>query len=261
MSTGVSSLLRALALPASLLALAEVWLRASGYSGDAIALPSDVALACARALIDGTLVLSTAQTIGAAMLGLLFGGGLGVLAGVWFGLSRSARHLSVLSIELLRPVPSVALIPLAMLLFGFGVRMETSVVSFACFWPMLLLTQAAVRQVEPRLFEVARLLGLAPIERMLKLVLPAAAPRIFVALRISVGVALVVAVTVEIAANPYGLGYLAITSQQNLRPDLMLATVAWIGLIGWALNRLLVRVQTLVFATHARTLATVVEAA
>jgi sulfonate transport system permease protein len=69
--------------------------------------------------------------------------------------------MSFLTIEVLRPIPSVALIPLAMLVYGFGLRMEVSVVAFACSWPMLILSQAAVRQVEPQLLEVAQALELS----------------------------------------------------------------------------------------------------
>ena len=66
--------------------------------------------------------------------------------------------------------------------------------------------------------------------------LPAALPRIFVAFRLCVGIALVVAVTTEIAANPQGLGYALMNAQQSLRPDLMFAMLLWIGLLGWGLG-------------------------
>ena len=135
-----------------------------------------------------------------------------------------------------RPAPSVALIPLAMLVFGFGLRMEVSVVAFACLWPVLVLTQAAVRQVEPRLLEVARALQLTPWQRFVWIVGPAIVPRLFVALRLGVAIALVVAVTVEIAANPHGMGYALIIAQQSLDPALMLAWLGWVGAVGFAIN-------------------------
>lgn len=92
--------------------------------------------------------------MGTAALGLLLVALLGLVLGLILGLSQRAGHMSFLTVEVLRPIPSVALIPLAMLVFGFGVRMELSVVAFATFWPMLILTQAAARQVEPRLLKV-----------------------------------------------------------------------------------------------------------
>ena len=114
--------------------------------------------------------------------------------------------------------------------------MEIVIVAFACVWPILILTRAAVRSIEPRLMEVARALRLPPAQRVCKIVIPAALPRIFVAFRLSAGIALIVAVTVEIAINPLGLGDGIMLAQQALRPDLMLAYLVWIGIIGYALN-------------------------
>jgi sulfonate transport system permease protein len=168
---------------------------------------------------------------------------LGVMLGIALGLSRRAAQMGFLSIEVLRPVPSVALIPLAMLVFGFGLRMEFSIVAFASFWPMLILTQAAVQQVEPRLLEVSRVLGLSPAQRAFKIILPAIVPRLFVALRLGVAVALVVAVTVEIAANPNGMGYAMMIAQQSFDPALMLAWLGWIGVVGFVINAAMQRLQ------------------
>ena len=170
------------------------------------------------AITDGSLFEATAFTLGTAALGLLIGALGGLLLGTLLGLSRRAAQLGFLSVEVARPIPSVALIPLAMLVFGFGLRMELSVVAFACLWPMLVLTQAAVQQVEPRLLEVARALELTPRHRFTWIVGPAIVPRLFVALRLGVAIALVVAVTVEIAANPHGMGYAMMIAQQSPGP-------------------------------------------
>lgn len=222
--------------PAALLASFEVYARTVAAGSDSIAPPSAALRAFAGALTDGSLLQATAFTLGTAALGLLIGAMLGVGLGIALGLSRRAAQLSVVTVEMLRPVPSVALIPLAMLVFGFGMRMEFSVVAFASFWPMLLLTQSAVAQVDERLLEVSRVLGLSPLQRSLKIVLPACLPRLFVALRLGVAVSLVVAVTVEIAANPNGMGYAMMIAQQSLDPALMLAWLGWIGVVGYAVN-------------------------
>jgi NitT/TauT family transport system permease protein len=234
---------RGFVMPLALLVFAEVAMRLRDVQSDALARPSEVVQALVQALADGSVAVASAQTLGAALAGLGVGGGLGLATGVWFGLSRAAAGAASLAVELLRPVPSVALIPLAMLVFGFGFRMEIAVVAFSCYWPMLLLGRAAIARVEPRLIEVARVLGLSRRDRMVKIVLPAALARIFVAFRLSVGIALVVAVTVEIAANPQGLGYALMNAQQSLRPDLMLAMLLWIGLLGWGLGAALTALQ------------------
>lgn len=153
--------------------------------------------------------------------------------------------------EAIRPIPSVALLPIALIALGFGYRMEIAIVAFACVWPVLIFTRAAVRDVEPRLMEVARALRLSPWARAGKIVLPAALPRIFVAFRLAAGIALIVAVTVEIAVNPLGLGAAIMTAQQALQPALMLALLVWIGVIGFALNAALIAVQRRLFGRFA----------
>ncbi|MDM0055189.1 ABC transporter permease [Variovorax fucosicus] len=244
---GVPGIVRAFVLPAVLLALFEWYARrAAALGSDALAPPSAAAKAFVGAAMDGSLWQATGFTLGTAALGLLIGAGLGVGLGIALGLSRRAARLSFLSIEVFRPVPSVALIPLAMLMFGFGVRMELSIVAFATFWPMLVLVQSAVQQVEPRLLEVSRVLGLSARERAWKIVLPAIVPRLFVALRLGVAVALVVAVTVEIAANPNGMGYAMMIAQQSLDPALMLAWLGWIGVVGFAVNVGMLQLQRFV---------------
>ena len=228
--------LKSLVFPAVLLGALELWARTTGQGSDAIAPPSAALRALGQAALDGSLLEATAFTLGSAALGLAIGALGGLLLGTLLGLSRRAGQLGYLSVEVARPIPSVALIPLAMLVFGFGLRMEVSVVAFACLWPMLVLTQAAVLQVEPRLLEVARALQLSPLRRFAWIVGPAIVPRLFVALRLGVAIALVVAVTVEIAANPHGMGYAMMIAQQSLDPALMLAWLAWIGVVGYVIN-------------------------
>jgi sulfonate transport system permease protein len=234
---------RAVALPALLLGMLELWAKTVGKNSDSIAAPSAAAVAFIRATGDGSLFASTGFTLGSAAAGLAIAVVLGVFFGTLLGLSKRAASVSFLSVEVLRPIPSVALIPLAMLVFGFGFRLEISVVAFACFWPILILTQAAVQQVEPCLLEVARSLELSPREQFTKIVFPAIVPRLFVALRLGVAIALVVAVTVEIAANPHGMGYAIIYAQQSLDPALMLAWLFWIGLVGFTINYFAMKLQ------------------
>jgi len=238
--------LRPWVFPLLLLLLLEAAARWLVPGSDAIAPPSQALLAFGRALTasgDESVLQATRFTLISASLGLGLGAALGLVLGLLLGLSRRAASAAFLSIEVLRPVPSVALIPLAMLVFGFGYRMEFSVVAFATFWPLLILTQAAVRQVEPQLLEVARALGLSPWQRATQIMLPAMLPRLFIALRLGVSIALVVAVTVEIAANPGGMGYAMMIAQQSLAPDLMLAWLFWIGVVGYAINAATLRLQ------------------
>ncbi|WP_457442408.1 ABC transporter permease [Roseateles sp. P5_E4] len=234
---------RPLALPVVALAGLEIFARTIGKDSDSLAAPTAAVVAFLSALKDGSLMQATGFTLGCAALGLLIGLVLGIVFGMLTGLSRRAAATSFLTVEMLRPVPSVALIPIAMLMFGFGISMEVSVIAFATFWPMLILSQNAVRQLEPRLIEVSAALELTTLQRATKIVLPAVVPRLFVAFRLGVAIALVVAVTVEIAANPHGMGYALMLAQQSLSPSLMMAWLGWIGLVGFAINAVAERAQ------------------
>jgi NitT/TauT family transport system permease protein len=242
---------RALALPIALVVLAEIGARAHGPS-DSIAPPSAIVAAFFEALGDGSLAEATRDTLASAFAGLAVGGAIGLALGVALGAIRPLNQAMEAAIELVRPIPSVALVPIALVALGFGYRLEISIVAYACVWPLLLLTRAAVAGVEPGLIEVARALRLGPLARVFKIVVPAALPRIFVAFRLAAGVALIVAVTVEIAVNPIGLGAAIMTAGQALRPELMLAYLAWIGVVGFTLNALLVFAQRRLFGRAAQ---------
>ena len=238
-------------IPAIAIGLAELAARLFGIQSDSLASPSQAVAALWSAVEDGSLPDATAQTLGAAVAGLLLGGGVGLLFAAVTGLSRAAARLLWLPIEFFRPIPSVALLPIALLVFGFGFRLEVSVVAFACFWPVVILGSAAIGQVEPQLLEVSRILRLGWAARVLKIVLPAALPRLFVALRLAAGVALIVAVTVEIAVNPIGLGFAMIQAEQTLHPATMFALLIWVGVLGYALNAALLLAQRRLFGAMA----------
>jgi NitT/TauT family transport system permease protein len=115
----------------------------------------------------------------------------------------------------------------------------------------MIIGQSAVAGIEPRLDEVGRALRLNLWARVTKIVLPAALPRFFVAFRLAASAALIVAVTVEIVANPLGLGYGLMLAQQTLHPDQMFALLIWVGIVGWGLNALLLFMQRRLFGAVA----------
>ncbi len=234
---------RGLIIPVLLLALWEIGADTGTLPHDTMSQPSQIVAAGWEALSDGSLLLATWQTFETALLGLGIGAAIGIAIGSLIGLSPALEAIIGPTLDTIRPVPAVALIPLALLIYGFGVRMEVLVIAFACVWPILIVTVSAVRSIEPRLIEVARMLEMPPLKRMQRIVLPAALARIAVGIRVSAGVALVVAVTVEIVLNPQGLGYGMIIAAQSLRPELMWAELLWVGFAGWAFNSLLLTVD------------------
>lgn len=243
--------IKALVLPITILVIFEIWARAVQLQSDSLAPPSAIAAALVEAFQDGSMLTATRDTLISAFAGLSIGGAVGLAFGIALGIFHIFDRLMEVTIEAIRPIPSIALLPIALIALGFGYRMEIVIVAFACVWPILILTRAAVGGIEPRLMEVSRALRLSPTDRVRKIIIPAALPRIFLAFRLAAGIALIVAVTVEIAINPIGLGAAIMTAQQALRPDLMLAYLFWIGLIGYFLNTGLMVAQRHLFGRAA----------
>lgn len=243
MDRGAWARLRGLVVPILLIAGWEIGSRLGILPADTMSRPSLALVAGWAALKDGSLLQATAETFQSALGGLALGSAIGVALGLPIGLAPTLEAVVGPTLDALRPVPSLALLPLALLIYGFGARMEIMVVAFACTWPVLIVTVAAVRGIEPRLIEVSRMLEMRRLASMARIVLPATLARIGVGIRVAAGIALVVAVTVEIVLNPRGLGYGMIVASESLRPDLMWAELVWIGLIGVAFDALLRRIE------------------
>jgi NitT/TauT family transport system permease protein len=227
---------RGLILPLGAALALELVGRVSGFRSDSVPLPSEIAGAFARALSDGNIARATLDTLSAALGGLAVGATIGLVLGVTFGILPVVFWLLEFTTEILRPIPSVALIPVALLIFGFGQTMEIALIAKSTIWPILFVTHAAVAGIDPRLIEVAKLLKLRFQDIVRKIVIPAVLPAIFVGFRLSIGLALLMAITTEIVVNPRGLGYAMMRAQETMRSDLLFALLLWTGLLGWAVN-------------------------
>ncbi len=240
---------RPFVVPVSLIVIWELMMvLGPGTTSETLAAPHSVLTGFVGIALDGSLLTATLQTLGAALGGLAIAVLIGLTLGILLGLSSILDKLLEVSIEAIRPVPSIALVPVAMMVYGFGFRMEIAIVAFTTMWPVMILTRTAIQDLEPRLLEVATALRMRFVDKVFKIMLPAIVPRVFVALRLGVGVALVVAITVEIAANPQGLGAAMILAQQTFHPELTLAILIWIGLLGYAVNHLMLLIQRRLFA-------------
>lgn len=151
---------KALLLPVAALVMLELWARAVDLQSDSLAPPSAVAAALVLAMQDGSLLIATRDTLISAFAGLAIGGVIGLALGIALGVFRAFDRLMEVTVEAIRPIPSIALLPIALIALGFGYRMEIVIVAFACVWPILILSRAAVGGIEPRLMEVSRALRL-----------------------------------------------------------------------------------------------------
>lgn len=157
---------------------------------------------------------------------------LGILIGSSTLLHRSVRAI----IEFLRPIPSVALIPLAVLVYGTGLESKVFLAAFASFWPLLIQTLYGVQDVDPVATDTARAYGLGRFERLWRIKLPSAIPYIATGVRISSAVALILAVTAELVIGAAGLGQEINVARSGGALEIMYALIIATGLIGWMLN-------------------------
>jgi ABC-type nitrate/sulfonate/bicarbonate transport system permease component len=198
--------------------------------------PSAIGLGFRELASQGILAPDIAHTLISVAIGWMVAIVLGISLGFLLGLSPTARRYSLASIEVLRPMPGVAFAPVGLLLFGFSLKTEMVVTILPVLWPVLVNTIGGVTGVHQRLYDVGRTFRLSRKDTILRIILPAAMPPIVVGARISLGLALVLAVVAEMVGNPEGLGYGIVREQQALRPDLMFAYIVTVGFIGITLN-------------------------
>jgi ABC-type nitrate/sulfonate/bicarbonate transport system permease component len=180
--------------------------------------------------------------VAAAVLGV----GLGLVMGRWQGVYDLFEPV----VEFARPMPPVALIPVLILVLGIGDEMKVAIVLFASIFPVLLNTVDGVRGVHPTLLDVARTFRFSEADRLRKVIFPAALPQIVAGLRISLAIALIVALVSEMIGATQGLGYFVLQAQRGLRIRDMYAAIVMLALLGFTLNGLFLLAESRVLAWH-----------
>jgi ABC-type nitrate/sulfonate/bicarbonate transport system permease component len=177
------------------------------------------------------------------LFGLLFAIVIGVVWGVAVGISPLIGASSRIVIRLLRPVPSVALIPVAILALGTGMNMVLALVMFASIWPILFNTLYAVREIPEQYYDVARTLGLTRTESLITVTGVAMLPGLLTGIRVASGIALVVAVSAELVTGSSGLGGHILDMRTAGRLADAYASVLMGGVLGVVLNTAVVWMQ------------------
>jgi sulfonate transport system permease protein len=235
----------------ALLALWELVLVSGAVELEFIAAPTEIVGAIGDLASSGELSKNLLHTLSAVAIGWLIALVAGVLIGTLMGSSAKARTYGMATVDMLRALPSIALVPPAVLVFGFALNMEIAVVVYACTWPVVINTAGGIVRVPHELHDVARTFHLGSLRTAFTVVLPAALPAVIVGARLAMSLALILAVVAEMVGNPTGLGYGLVFAQQAINPAQMFAYVVVIGLLGVALNFLLSGVTRLLPAVRA----------
>jgi len=163
--------------------------------------------------------------------------------GLLIGRNEKVRALLDPFLQLMRPIPVTAWLPLSMILFGLGPRSAFFLVFLGAFYPILLNTVFGVRSVEKRLFEAASMLGCSGSAQFFRVVLPASLPSIFTGLRLGLGLAWFVIVVGEMTGVPQGLGAVIMDGRTLSRTELVICGMIVIGIAGFISDRIIVAVM------------------
>ncbi|MEU2284798.1 ABC transporter permease [Streptomyces sp. NPDC013178] len=169
-------------------------------------------------------------------LGLAIAVGAGIVAGVVISVVPHLREATASTIEFLRPIPSVALIPLAVLLYGTELRSVLLLVVYASFWQVLIQVLYGVQDVDPVAEETARSYGLGTWARIRHLLWPTALPYVMTGVRLAAAVALILAITAELVIGAPGLGARIAVAQTSQAVPEMYALIVVAGLLGLLIN-------------------------
>jgi ABC-type nitrate/sulfonate/bicarbonate transport system permease component len=183
-------------------------------------------------------------------VGYFIGISLGVLVGLMMGASRLVYYALEPLTEILRPIPSPAYVPIAILFLGIDDEMKIFMISFASFFPVLLNTYSGVRSVDPVQLQTARTFGVKGRKLLWQIVLPSASPYIFTGMRVSLAIALIVMVISEMVAASNGIGYFVLAAQRGFKIREMFAGVVTLAVIGYTLNRIFLAIENRVLAWH-----------
>lgn len=202
--------------------------------------PVETGQAIADLTADGTLPTDFLHTLWVVLLSTALAVFIGLVVGSALGLSRNVHRFGMASIDFLRTAPIVALIPLAVIIWGPEAITEIIIATFAATWAVVVNVAGAFRTLNPRLADVAATFQLSRRERLRKIWLPSITPAFLVGARLAAVTAMIVAILAETLANPAGLGWGLIRAQQALQSADLWAYAVVTGMFGYLLNVALV---------------------
>lgn len=174
----------------------------------------------------------------------------GVLVGLLFGVFRLLEVAFAPVMEFFRAMPSVAMIPIMILLFGLGQEMKIATIAFVGFFPIMLNTVDGVRAVNEQLKDVAVSYRIRFLDRMRFLYLPAAAPQVFAGARIALSLCIMAMAVCEMVGTPGGVGFFVLDAQRSFRVPSMWSGIIALGITGYVLNKLFLLVENRALAWH-----------
>jgi len=193
---------------------------------------------------NGRLDAHVIRSLGLVSASFVVASAFGVTLGLAMGWSRRVEAFVSPVFLLIRPIPPLAWIPLAILWLGLGDAAKIMVIFFAAFVPALINTHVGVRTIERAVIEAARMLGTPPGRFIREILVPAATPMIFTGLRLSLQASWTTLVAAELVGAIYGLGRVLNVAQQDIYPGMILVGMLCVAVLGWATTAILGYAET-----------------
>ena len=198
--------------------------------------PDEWVKATARLYADGLLAPAILHTLGTFMLGLLLAVAIGVAAGIAIGYSPVVDRYLTPTIDFVAAIPGAALVPVAVLLLGQSPLSGIAVVALIVSWPILLNTATAMRSIPDVRLEMSRTMGLSPLHRWTKVILPSLSPGILLGVRVASSLAIIITLLVDILGSGMGIGRLLVESQQHFDAAAAWGLLLIVGTFGYVMS-------------------------
>ena len=224
--------LRGWAVPLTLLLGLEALVRSGILPAHQMPAPTQVAQTLFNLAVSGELLRHINASLLRVAAGFLIGAGLAIVIGTWVGLSRRAEAYLEPTFQALRAIPSLAWVPLLLLWLGIDETPKVVLIALGAFFPVYLALLAGIRNIDRKLVEVGQLYQLSSFALVRRILLPAALPNLFTGLRGALSLSWMFLVAAELIAATRGLGYLLSDGRETSRPDLVIAAILLLAVLG-----------------------------
>jgi sulfonate transport system permease protein len=219
-------------VPVLIVAVWQIGSSAGWISSRIMPSPADVVLAFWQTTISGQLPRDIVVSAGRAVAGLFVGGAIGFLLGIANGVSRQSERLTDTTLQMLRTIPHLAMIPLVILWFGIGEESKLFLTSLGVLFPVYLNTYHGVRNVDRDLIEMGRVYGMGNWTLFRKVIFPGALPSIFVGLRYALGIMWLTLIVSESIAASSGIGHMANNAREFMMTDVVVLSLVIYAVLG-----------------------------
>ncbi|UJF31500.1 aliphatic sulfonate ABC transporter permease SsuC [Paenibacillus hexagrammi] len=212
--------------------------------------PIQVTRALFSLMDQGTIWTYIGTSTKRAFLGFVIGGGVGFLIGLSNGISSISEKLTDTTLQMIRNIPHLALIPLVILWFGIGEEAKVFLVALGVLFPIYLNTYHGIRSVDPGLIEMGRVYGLKGASLFRQIILPGALPSILVGVRFALGIMWVTLIVAETISADSGIGYMAMNAREFMQMDVVVLGIILYALLGKISDWVTVMIESRLLRWH-----------